>query len=81
MANAIVPPAAFVSLVIAPAVAVPEDEAPNAGVAKVNVATAVDGVPSDDPVMRNTNLLPAPSSRSTTPFVAASCAAVLPCCE
>jgi len=50
-------PAAFVSDAIAPAVAVPDDDAPNAGVANVSVAAIA---PAAD--MRKQSLLPAPSS-------------------
>ena len=64
-------PAALVSEAIAPAVAVPELEAPKAGVAQVSVATMA---PAAE--MRKTSLLPAPSSWSTTALVAASLLAV-----
>jgi hypothetical protein len=50
-------PAAFVSDAIAPAVAAPDDDAPNAGVAHVSVAAIA---PAAE--MRKHNLLPAPSS-------------------
>jgi hypothetical protein len=65
-------PAALVSEVIAPAVAVPELDAPNAGVAQVSVAAIA---PAAE--MRKHSLLPAPSSWSTTALVAASLLAVL----
>jgi len=65
-------PAAFVSEAIAPAVAVPDDEAPKAGVAHVSVAAI-----APEAEMRKHSLLPAPSSWSTTAFVAASLLAVL----
>lgn len=50
-------PVAFVSDAIAPAVAVPVEDAPNAGVAITSVAAIA---PADE--MRKHSLLPAPSS-------------------
>lgn len=69
-------PAALVSLAIAPAVAMPAELAPNAGVANVSVAAAAPGEPMDDVLMRKTSLEPAASSWSTTAFVARSLLAV-----
>jgi len=66
----------LVSEAIAPAVAVPLDDAPNAGVAHTSVAAAVPGAPIVPPTL-NTSFEPAPSSKSTTAFVAASLAVVL----
>ena len=68
-------PVAFVSDVIAFAVAVPVAEAPNAVADKGNVATAVPGEPTV-PVSRNFKLPDAPIS-AVTASVAAFLAAVL----
>jgi hypothetical protein len=56
VANAITPPAALVSLVMAPAVIVPPDAAAKAAALSVRVATAVEGALAVLPVMRNTSL-------------------------
>lgn len=67
-------PVALVSLVIALAVAVPEDEAPKAVAESERVATAVPGDPTV-PVRRNFSLPDVPIS-AVTALVAASLAAV-----
>jgi hypothetical protein len=68
-------PVAFVSDVIAFAVAVPDDDAPNAVADSGNVATAVPGADTV-PVSLNLRLPDAPMS-AVTASVAAFCAAVL----
>lgn len=68
-------PVAFVSLVIAFAVAVPPDEAPNAVADRLRVATAVPGAPTV-PVSRNFSFPDAPIN-AVTASVAALRAAVL----
>lgn len=68
-------PVALVSLVIALAVAVPLDDAPNAVALRDSVATAVPGLATVDGEMRNTSL-PLVLISAVTASVAAFLAAV-----